>query len=179
MVILKNMKQARQKVVLKKRGRPATGNDPMMSLRIPFGLRAAVERWAACQPDNPARSEAFRRLVEMGLATPGLSRSRSAKSRARATELAAEVIDRKLDPTAPPEEQASRKRRLLKGPKEFRELRRDLIIHRPRASIEASSRGRALFRRSDHRGDARHMGHLGGYSHYGHRQWWAMMKRTK
>ena len=96
-----------------------------MSLRMPQELTAAVEDWAAQQPDNPARSEAFRRLVEMGLATSALSRPRSAKSRAKATELAAEVIDRKLDPAAPPEEKAARKRRLLKGPQEFRDLRKD------------------------------------------------------
>jgi hypothetical protein len=32
-------------------------------------LRAAVERWAAQQPDKPTLAEALRRLVEDGLAT--------------------------------------------------------------------------------------------------------------
>jgi len=32
-------------------------------------LRAAVERWAAQQPDKPTLTEALRRLVERGLAT--------------------------------------------------------------------------------------------------------------
>ena len=32
-------------------------------------LRAAVERWAAQQPDKPTLTEALHRLVERGLAT--------------------------------------------------------------------------------------------------------------
>jgi hypothetical protein len=123
------MKQSRKKVILKKRGRPATGNDPIMSLRIPKELTAAVEGWADRQPHKPARSEAFRRLVELGLAASALAVPHSPKTRAKAAELAAETIDRQTDPSASPEEQASRKRRLLKGPKEFRGLRRD---HPPR-----------------------------------------------
>ena len=42
-----------------------------------------------------------------------------------AAEMAGEAIDRNTDPSASSDEQESRKRRLLKGPKEFRELRRD------------------------------------------------------
>ena len=43
----------------------------------------------------------------------------------QAAALAAENLDRHTDQSAPPEEQASRKRKLLKGPKEFRDLRKD------------------------------------------------------
>jgi len=46
-----------------------------------------------------------------------------------AAEMAGEVIDQNTDPLASTDEQESRKRKLVKGPKEFRELRRD----RPRA----------------------------------------------
>ena len=42
-----------------------------------------------------------------------------------AAEMAGEVIDRNTDPSASTDEQESRKRKLVKGPKEFRELRRD------------------------------------------------------
>jgi len=45
---------------------------------------------------------------------------------ARAKELAAKAIDKMIDPAAPPEEQAQRRRRLIKGPLEFREARVDL-----------------------------------------------------
>jgi metal-responsive CopG/Arc/MetJ family transcriptional regulator len=52
----------------KKRGRPATGRDPVTAIRLPEDLRVRVEAWAAQLSDTPSRSEAIRRLVEMGLA---------------------------------------------------------------------------------------------------------------
>jgi hypothetical protein len=42
---------------------------------------------------------------------------------AKAQEMAAQEIDRLIDPSAPDEERQRRKRRLLKGPKEFRVAR--------------------------------------------------------
>jgi hypothetical protein len=51
----------------KARGRPATGRDPMIGLRASDQLRTAIDAWAARQPDKPSRSEAIRRLVELGL----------------------------------------------------------------------------------------------------------------
>jgi hypothetical protein len=47
------------------------------------------------------------------------------RTRARASELAATAIDSL--PVADADDQASRKRRLLKGPEEFRELRVDRL----------------------------------------------------
>ena len=56
------------KVVPKKgRGRPATGRDPVTAIRLSADLRATVDKWAAKQEDTPGRSEAIRRLVEIGL----------------------------------------------------------------------------------------------------------------
>jgi len=49
----------------------------------------------------------------------------AAKRRNTAAEMASEAIDQAADPSVPSEEQKSRKRRLLKGPKEFRDFRRD------------------------------------------------------
>lgn len=49
-------------------GRPATGNDPVLSVRIPAELHAAVATWIEKQPDpKPSRSEAVRRLLEKAL----------------------------------------------------------------------------------------------------------------
>jgi hypothetical protein len=49
----------------KKAGRPATGTDPLYGVRMPEDLMVRIERWAA---ENAAtRSEAIRRLVELGL----------------------------------------------------------------------------------------------------------------
>jgi hypothetical protein len=53
------------KVAPKKRGRPGTGKDPHMAARMPPQLIAQVEAWAAAY--DTSRSDAFRRLVELGL----------------------------------------------------------------------------------------------------------------
>ncbi|QIG92273.1 hypothetical protein [Bradyrhizobium sp. 6(2017)] len=65
------MKSSTKKVTPKKRGRPATGKDPLVSTRMPPTLIAAVEAWASQQDDDPGRSEAIRRLVEIGLKAKG------------------------------------------------------------------------------------------------------------
>jgi len=49
----------------KRRGRPATGKDPLVSARLPPALVAEVEAWATA--NAASRSEAIRRLVELGL----------------------------------------------------------------------------------------------------------------
>jgi hypothetical protein len=46
-----------------------TPGDPTLPTELSGELRAAVERWAAQQPDKPTLAEAVRRLVEDGLAT--------------------------------------------------------------------------------------------------------------
>jgi hypothetical protein len=49
----------------KKRGRPATGRDPVMAIRLPEKLRVAVDHWAADK--KITRSEAIRLLIDRGL----------------------------------------------------------------------------------------------------------------
>ena len=49
------------------RGRPATGQDPTLTVRLPMDLRSAIETWAKQQEDRPSRSEAIRRLMEIAL----------------------------------------------------------------------------------------------------------------
>jgi len=48
-------------------GRPATGRDPTRTIRLSDEFLANVDAWAAAQEDQPSRSEAIRRLVELGL----------------------------------------------------------------------------------------------------------------
>ncbi len=97
-----------------------------MGFRASPVMRASVVRWAENQPDTPSLSEAIRRLVELGLAgAEKPAARRSEMNVAKAKELAAKTINGLADPAAPAEEQASRKRRLLKGPEEFRDLRVD------------------------------------------------------
>lgn len=54
-------------VVRKRPGRPATGQDPVTAIRLSKEMRAAVDTWAARQDEMVSRSEAIRRLVELGL----------------------------------------------------------------------------------------------------------------
>ena len=98
----------------------------MMGFRADPVIRASIVRWAENQPDTPTLSEAIRRLVELGLTVKAPARPVSKPDRRlRAAELAAKTIDKIADPAAPPEERAQRRRRLTKGPEEFREVRVD------------------------------------------------------
>jgi Arc/MetJ-type ribon-helix-helix transcriptional regulator len=113
----------------RKPGRPATGQIPARSIRLPKELSARIDSWAVKQPDTPLRSEAIRRLVELGLAktkplanATAVGRLRN-KAVSKSSELAAKTIDRLSDQSASLEEQEKRKRRLLKGPTEFRDIR--------------------------------------------------------
>ena len=60
-------KRSTEKVIPKKPGRPATGRDPVLALRLPPALRSEIESWAKQQNDKPSRSEAIRRLIEFAL----------------------------------------------------------------------------------------------------------------
>jgi hypothetical protein len=144
------MKKSIKVMPKKRRGRPATGKDPQVVIRMPAPLIAAVDTWGTA--NETIRSEAIRRLVELGLTVKTKARPIGRLSTARVADLAAEAIDslgpparpagkpgRKLraqelatkviekiiDPAAPPEERAQRRRRLTKGPEEFREARVD------------------------------------------------------
>jgi hypothetical protein len=90
-------------------------------------MRENVDAWAATQEDPPGRSEAIRRLVEIGLKVKTPARPAVSKPvrKLRAQELAASAIEKIIDPSAPPDERAERRRRLTKGPTEFREDRVD------------------------------------------------------
>jgi hypothetical protein len=55
-------------VTQKKRGRPATGQDPVLTIRLSLALRSQIESWAKQQDDKPSRSDAIRRLIEIALA---------------------------------------------------------------------------------------------------------------
>ncbi len=107
-------------------GRPATGRDPTRTMRLSDEFIATVDAWAARQDDMPSRSEAIRRLVELGLTVKTKAKQPSAARAVRAKELATKAIEKIIDPAAPPEERAQRRRRLTKGPSEFREDRVDL-----------------------------------------------------
>jgi hypothetical protein len=85
-------------------------------------------RWPSRQL---GRSEAIRRLVALGLEVLPPVPKWSKKAAAKAAELSGTMIDWLGDKFAPPEEPAQRKRRLAKGPSEFREMRGDLPKAKP------------------------------------------------
>jgi hypothetical protein len=110
----------------KKAGRPATGTEPLYGVRIADALMKQIMDWTKAQ--GATRSEAIRRLVELGLKvkTPARPAVSKPARKLRAQELATNAIEKIIDPSAPPEERAQRRRRLTKGPTEFREDRVDL-----------------------------------------------------
>lgn len=109
----------------------------LFQMRASAAFLKSVDKWRVDQDDKPSRAEAVRRLVELGFtvtlkASPSerLSAARSSASAAkgqkhRAREMAGNAIDRMADTAAHPDDQASRKHRMLKGPEEFREARVD------------------------------------------------------
>ena len=115
-----------------RRGRPATGTAPLVGVRMTEELQGEIKAWAKKQEDKPPLAAAIRCLVELGLTiktertakSEGTKRHQGTKHRAR--ELAGDAVDEMTDTTASAQDQASRKRRLIKGPEEFREARVDL-----------------------------------------------------
>jgi hypothetical protein len=115
-------------IAKKGRGRPkTTGLGTGILVRMHEQL-AALDAWIEKQHEGGlSRPEAIRRLVEIGLEVNVTGRSaRKPGQKSRAQELAAKAIDGMQDPSAPAEERAHRRRRLTKGPPEFREDRIDL-----------------------------------------------------
>jgi hypothetical protein len=123
---------------------PGRVKDRPFQMRVTEAFLKAVDKWRLKQEDAPSRAEAIRRLVELGLQDPahgqllqakGRPKSDDRKSRQgtkprretkqRARELAGSAIDRMSDATASADDQVSRKRGLIGGPEEFRNVRRD------------------------------------------------------
>lgn len=94
----------------------------MVNARMPQPLIDAIDSWAKRHADG-SRSEAIRALVELGLAGSQSTRRRSPGDASRAADMAADQIDKLANPAASEEERHARKRRLIKGPREFREIR--------------------------------------------------------
>jgi hypothetical protein len=100
---------------------PGTRPTRSTPVRLAPAIQLAVDNWAKRNGTN--RSQAIRRLIELGLAGARLPRGRSPAARSKAYELASKHVDKLFDPSIPNEERQQRKRRLLRGPREFREIR--------------------------------------------------------
>ena len=112
-------------ITKRRRGRPPTGAGILIGTRWRAPIVHAIDRWRRQQPDTPGRTEAVRLLVEWALAEMPSTSRRNPKAASKARDLASEEIDKLIDPSATEEERQQRKRRLLKGPKEFRDIRGD------------------------------------------------------
>jgi hypothetical protein len=106
--------------------RNATAVHPVSAVKLPAALTASIDGWAVAHGID--RSEAIRRLVELGLksgATAG-AKPASRHDAIAVEELAASQLERFIDPDTPREERERRIHRLTEGPPEFVDLRIDL-----------------------------------------------------
>jgi len=108
------------------------GRPPTTARGIPVLVRCdeefltAVDRWRARQNGEMPRPDAIRQLAKTGLTVMQSMKRRSPRAAAKASDMAGQQIDKMSDPSVTVEEQQKRKRRLLKGPGEFRDIRGDL-----------------------------------------------------
>jgi hypothetical protein len=93
----------------------------LFQMRVSDAFLQVLDRWRSKQPDGPSRAEAIRRLVMD--ASPSAPRHRK-RPAAKAAELAAETIEGLTAKHSVPE-RARAKRRLIRGPREFRDIRGD------------------------------------------------------
>jgi hypothetical protein len=119
------MKTATKKVTKKSRGRPATGQGIQVGERWSEEALARIDDWRREQEDLPGRPDAIRRLVELGLTVKARSKQGSSARADKANAMASDQLDQLVDQSASSEQQANRKRRLLKGPEEFQSVRVD------------------------------------------------------
>ena len=112
------------KAIENKKDRGHAEQDPFSAIRLSVKLTTAIDSWAE-ENGVGSRLEAIRRLLELGLAASKPLRRRNLEAASQALELAAQELDKLIDPSTPREERKVRKRRLLRGPKEFRDLRGD------------------------------------------------------
>jgi hypothetical protein len=110
----------------KKIGRPVTtGKGKTVGLRCHPPFLQAVDRWRQRESDNLSRPAAIVRLAEIGLTASGSVGRTKPRAASKAQDMAGRQIDRLVDQSVPTEERDKRKRQLLKGPKEFRSIRKD------------------------------------------------------
>jgi hypothetical protein len=97
-----------------------------ITIRPSRDLLKRVDRWIASQDTPVSRAEAIRRLAEFSLNGPGTSSQagQSGRGAEQAAGMAGDTIDHLADQSATREDREQRKRRLVKGPPEFREMRK-------------------------------------------------------
>ena len=118
------MGKSTREITKSRKKRAAVTGDPVL-VRVQPDMAKQLDDWRRKQEDLPGRPEAIRRLIELGLAVPSKARKQSRSGADRAKELATGAVEKMIDPSVPSEERSQRRRRLTKGPSEFREGRVD------------------------------------------------------
>jgi hypothetical protein len=109
----------------KKADQAATVDQNAVSaVKLSAGLTADIDAWASVHVIN--RSEAIRRLIELGLKSEAMAMRVSRRGAVAVEALAASLINQFIDPDTPQEERDRRIHRLTEGPPEFVDLRIDL-----------------------------------------------------
>jgi hypothetical protein len=108
------------------RGPPPTGQGIQIQVRVQPNKLAQLDRWIAAQAGQLSRPEAIRRTVERALAHSSRPKATNKKKAQKASDLAGRAVENIMDKSMPAEEQERRKRALIRGPKEFRDIRDDL-----------------------------------------------------
>jgi hypothetical protein len=111
---------------MKKRGPAPPGKGIQVGERWHPPELIAIDAWIAASNEKTlTRAHAIRRLVALGLNVKRIGKL-SDQQKNRAREMAGRAIDTMTDSAASLDDQIGRKRRLTKGPPEFREDRIDL-----------------------------------------------------
>ena len=117
-------------------GRPKVGSVGVM-VRLPPDQLADLDRWIRdiarrMSTKRTGRPEAIRDILQNHFDTQrqhwgreDVQKVKSSATRDKSADMAGRTIDALTDQSAPAEDRAQRKRRLLKGPKEFRDMRSD------------------------------------------------------
>jgi hypothetical protein len=95
-------------------------------VHVGTSILTALDEWRHRQRNPPSREVAIRLLVERGLADSTTTAARQLRKGGRsrkAAEMASREIDRLGDQSVTNEERTRRKRRVIKGPREFRDIR--------------------------------------------------------
>ena len=134
----------------KKSRKRARADALVIAVRAPRAELTLIDAWIGAQAaPRPTRAEAMRRLSQIALARLRPAGRRSEASATRASDMAGEAIDHLGEHAVTAEVRAQRKRRLLKGPSEFREMRGDLPTRKKAAA--ASNPGLRTVRASSKR----------------------------
>jgi hypothetical protein len=105
---------------------PEETKTAQVNLRLRPSLKNAAEKAAA--DDHRSLTSLIEKLLNDHLRKKGYldpAPQASPRTSSKASAMAEQEIERVADKSATDEERASRKRQLIKGPKEFRDIRRD------------------------------------------------------